>query len=113
MLDRADIDAIVDALAERLAPAPADGLVDVDVVCRYLGMKETWVYANQAKLGAHKLSDGAVRFDMADVRRYREACRVRPGGQVDELEQRRRNGTRHRGTTRTNVELLPLPEGAV
>lgn len=113
MLDSQDVEAIVTALAPRVAELlrveafPARGLVKADRVAALLEVDVSWVYEHKAVLGAVRLGEGrgALRFEASRVLAYLRDRRVDPGEQMPRLRpsaQRRRS--------RDGVELLPLPD---
>lgn len=65
-LDREDVEAIAQRVAELLQPADL-GLTDARGIANRLGVTREWVYANAAKLGAVRLGSGPkarLRFDL-------------------------------------------------
>lgn len=123
MLDARDIDRLADAIAPRVAALLADhreetpafphhGLVPVADVCEFLGMQRSWVYDNQARLGARKLG-GAIRFDAQAVRRFEADRAVRAAADPkDEVARRRANGRANRRRRAASFDLIELPEDA-
>lgn len=105
-LDRDDIDAIADALAEKLADREPVVVryVDVRAAARRLSMSEDWVREHAADLGGARMGDGKrgeLRFDVRRLDRVFEARQLeRPV-----RRQRRRPGPPRSG----NVKMLPIP----
>ena len=68
-LDRDDIEAIAQRLAELVDPAAdRSELVGVDEVARHLGVSGGWVYRNADRLGVLRVGR-RLRFDLNEVDR--------------------------------------------
>jgi hypothetical protein len=107
-LDPADIEAIADLVAKRLAvrdTRPAEiGLATAGQVAERYGVSLSWVYANKRRLGAVLLGDGPkarLRFDLEHIARVLETRAERPS----QPARRRRGGPRKTGLP-PGVELL-------
>ena len=91
-------------LLERRDRRPTPGLVTAAEMAQRLGVRKSWVYANQEQLGAIRLGDGPrarLRFDLeqatSGIDRRREA----------EVRQRPKRGRpRKSSLLPTGVELL-------
>jgi hypothetical protein len=69
-LDREDVEAIAQRVAELLRPRVAIGLVGVDEVVARFGVSRSYVYDHANELGAIRLGDGPkarLRFDLEQV----------------------------------------------
>lgn len=69
-LSDAQLDALADRIAARLAASTADGvLVDAATLARRLGLSRAYVYEHADELGAIRSSKrGRLRFDVAAAR---------------------------------------------
>lgn len=114
-LSQADIDAIADALAPRVAkllrandpPFPTRGLATVAQVVELLKVEREWVYAHKLELGAVRIGDGErgpLRFDAAKVLAYVADHRLKR-----ESDPEPRRG-RPRQPPVGDVDLLPIPD---
>jgi hypothetical protein len=108
-LDRDDIDAIADALVEKLTDREPVVVryVDVYAAARRLSMSPDWVRQHAAELGGARMGDGErgeLRFDVRRLDREFEARQLeRPV-----RRRRQRPGPRRSG----NVTLLPIGDQA-
>jgi len=69
-LDREDVEAIAQRVADLLRPRVAIGLVSVDEVVACFGVSRSYVYEHSAELGAVRLGQGPkarLRFDLERV----------------------------------------------
>ncbi len=84
-LTAGDVEAIADAIAERVAEivgarSMTFGLVDARELAEQLGVSIDFVYAHATELGAMRLGSGPkarIRFDLDEARRALEARRPR------------------------------------
>jgi hypothetical protein len=101
------IDAIAEALAEKLRPgAPPSRLVCAKELGDALGVSRTFVYAHADALGARRLGGGkrqTLRFDLSEARTaYGNLANARP------RELPKKTAPRRRRKPEPDASLLPI-----
>ncbi len=109
------LDALADAVAARLQPAPVATLVDAQTVADALGVSRDTIYAHADRLGGRRIGDGKrprLRFDLdqalaAWTRRSVDDGSLDPKSPTVRAVSRRRRGA-GKGSGR---RLLPIHGG--
>jgi hypothetical protein len=116
ILTTEQIQAIADAVAERLAEPPnmpgrPDRLVDAATLAELLGTSRGWIYEHKHELGALRLGDGPrprLRFDAEYAKAQWAASREGNTGVPDRSANTGRRRSRRRVTTPSSAQLLPV-----
>lgn len=116
-MKRAEIEAIVDRVAERLKAEEAESrrsgepvLVDAATLARILGVSRATVYAHADELGAIRLGTGSHARLRFDPRRWlSEPSSTEYGGRSNRL---RPQAVPSRQTQRSSTRLLPIRPAA-
>jgi hypothetical protein len=80
-------------------------------VAEWLNVTSAWVYEHATELGAKRLGTGPkarLRFDLADVENYLNACSACRGSDKPEPSEKPAIRRRARRGVGTNVVLLPI-----
>lgn len=116
-LTPADIAAVADAVADRMAREPEQRYVDAKGAASYLSVSTDWVYENQGQLGAVRLGEGSrprLRFDLRKLDEYANACTVGKSSLPDQTAEQsgsKRGRPRRYRATAPGVPVIAPDQG--